>query len=159
MPTRYHPADNAIAYSSSSQPIAIPANSTVDLPITILNPFVINQLIGTSRDESELISVRLNVTHPFVPDLQADLVAPDRTRVRLFTNVGNLGVGKANFSNSLFDDLGTTPIQLGTAPFADGSYTPQLPLSALNGTPFNISDGVWRLEITNNGSQEGIFTD
>jgi subtilisin-like proprotein convertase family protein len=99
-----------------------------------------------------------------IPDLIGELVAPDGTRITLFTNVGTQGnPPKDQFANTIFDDFGSTPIQLGSAPFSPidpatpsniQTYTPQLPLSQLVG---HGSAGEWRLEITNTGSTPGTF--
>ena len=116
---------------------------------------MINQLIGLDRSQSQLIQVQFSATFPDVTTLRARLIAPTGDEVILFTNVGTLGANKANFISTELDDLGATPIQNGTAPFT-GSFIPQLPLSALDGTPFA---GEWRLEITNDGASTGTITD
>jgi subtilisin-like proprotein convertase family protein len=85
----------------------------------------------------------LTINHPNDPDLQAVLIAPDNTRIKLFTNVG-AGINPANFNTTTFSDSAGTPIQNGVAPF-NGSFQPQQPLSRLNGMNVN---GTWTLEIT-----------
>ena len=137
--------------------VAITPFGTVSLPLNVVDDFQIKQLITSSRATSKLISVRLNITFPNDPDLQADLVAPSGARVRLFTGVGTLGIPPlANFTNTVLDDLGTTPIQTATPPFNTGPYLPQFPLSALNGVG---SKGSWRLEVTNNSFRTGQIVD
>ena len=55
-------------------------------------------------------------TYPFDPDLEASLVAPDGTTVVLFTKVGGgPGNNHANFTNTIFDDNASTPIQRGSS--------------------------------------------
>ncbi len=138
------------SYNSNPGAITIPANSTVVMDLNVPDLFQIfqNPAISNLR-----ISTRINITHGNVPDLQADLVAPDGTRVRLFTGVGTVGQPpRANFNNTIFQDNGLTNIQLGAAPFDVGTYVPQLPLGALVNRP---SQGTWRLEVTNNGLVTG----
>ncbi|MBL8865622.1 MAG: proprotein convertase P-domain-containing protein, partial [Planctomycetia bacterium] len=138
------------SYNSNPGAITIPANSTVAMDLNVPDLFQIfqNPAISNLR-----ISTRINITHGNVPDLQADLVAPDGTRVRLFTGVGTVGQPpRANFNNTIFQDNGLTNIQLGAAPFDVGTYIPQLPLGALVNRP---SQGTWRLEVTNNGLVTG----
>lgn len=79
-------------------------------------------------------------------DLSAVLIAPDGTRIQLFTQVGLNQAGPQGFLNTEFTDLAPTPIQNGVTPFT-GPHNPQQPLSQLLGKG---SAGVWMLEITNN---------
>jgi large repetitive protein len=139
-------------YNTAPGSIAIPANSTVGMDLSVPDLFQIfqNPAISNLR-----ISLRIDIDHGNVPDLQADLIAPDGTRVRLFTNVGTVGQPpRADFNNTIFQDNGTTNIQLGAAPFDVGTYIPQLPLGALVNRP---SQGTWRLEVTNNGNVNGTI--
>lgn len=158
--------ENRVFQTPIGPGVAISPGATVSLPLPVADDFVITQLIlgpdgnVLPRVDTKLIQVRLNILHPNTPDLIGDLVAPDGTRIRLFTQVGTVGQPpRANFTNTLFDDYddptdGTddTPIQLGAPPFDAGPYRPQLPLSALIGRG---SLGTWRLEIRNVGSVPG----
>ncbi|MBI4469604.1 MAG: S8 family serine peptidase [Acidobacteria bacterium] len=90
------------------------------------------------------INVLLNIVHPHIADLQADLIGPNGARVPLFANVGGNG---ANMSNTIITDGVPTPIAAGTAPFtglfrAQGSMT-----GAFVGKP---AVGTWRLELRDN---------
>lgn len=139
------------SYFTNSPLVSIPANQTVSMPLSISDSFVIAQNLG--QFPGQRIQLRLNINHPNTPDLVATLVAPDGTRIQLFDGVGTLGSPpRANFSNTLFDDVANTPIQLGAPPFDLGPYNPQLPLSDLNGLG---SFGEWRLEVTNRGNSTG----
>lgn len=142
----------AATYNNVPGAITIAPNSTVSMDLDVPDLFQIfqNPAISNLR-----VSVRVNITHGNVPDLQADLVAPDGTRIRLFTGVGTVGQPpRANFSNTIFQDNGTTPIQLGAAPFDVGTYIPQLPLGTLVG---RSSQGTWRLEVQNTGNISGTI--
>jgi subtilisin-like proprotein convertase family protein len=107
------------------------------------------------------VQLKLNITYPFDPDLEASLVAPDGTTVVLFTKVGGgAGANHANFINTILDDNGTTPIQQGVPPFnsnISGNFNPQTPLSVLKG---KASIGTWTLLIKNDntGTVTGTHT-
>jgi hypothetical protein len=68
------------------------------------------------------------------------LVGPDGTTVDL---VANRGGSANNFTNTWLDDEATRPVRNGKAPFS-GSYRPESPLSALDGTN---ARGVWTLYV------------
>jgi subtilisin-like proprotein convertase family protein len=120
-----------LTYNSTNVPQSIIDLKTIDSTIAINDSYLI---AGTT--------LTLSINHPSDPDLEATLIAPDGTRIKLFTNVG-AGVNPANFQTTTFSDSATTPIQNGGAPFF-GTYNPQQPLSQLNGTNVN---GTWTLEI------------
>jgi len=143
-------------YNNDPGTVSILSGQTVSMPLTITDLFTIEQTLASR------IQLQINVTHPNVPDLEADLIAPDGTTIRLFARVGTAGTNRANFTNTLFDDGGQTTIQAGLAPFNTGPYTPQFPLSALRGRPTRVLDIngnpiPWRLQIRNVGSQSGTI--
>ena len=86
------------------------------------------------------LNVQLDISHPSVSELDAYLIAPDGTRVKLFANVGGNGDG---FSGTILDDESSQSIAEGSAPFAE-SYRPEGNLSDFGCT--NIT-GTWTLEI------------
>jgi hypothetical protein len=69
------------------------------------------------------------------------LIAPDSTRVELFTDVGGSG---DNFLNTVLDDEASVEIISGSAPF-EGSYRPEGCLSAFD---CDSIAGTWTLEVT-----------
>jgi subtilisin-like proprotein convertase family protein len=87
------------------------------------------------------LDVFLDLDHTFDSDLDVFLIAPDGTRVLLFSGVGGSG---ENFAGTLLDDSAAVPIEAGQAPF-QGSFRPTVPLSTLFG---KSSLGGWTLEIT-----------
>jgi subtilisin-like proprotein convertase family protein len=87
------------------------------------------------------INVILNITHAAAQDLDVYLIAPDGTRVELFTDVGG---NNDNFLNTELDDAAAVSITDGTAPFT-GVFRPEGDLSVLEGMQV---DGTWTLEIT-----------
>ena len=83
------------------------------------------------------LRVTLNLTYPSDPDLTLTLEHFDLNgnllgTVPLATNVGSGTNQTANFTNTIFDDNATTPIQNGGAPFF-ATFNPQMPLSAFAG--------------------------
>jgi subtilisin-like proprotein convertase family protein len=129
---------------NSSGPVTITAGKTVLSQITLSNDFVIQGLTLT-----------LDITYPFDPDLSAVLVAPDGTTIPLFTKVGTTG-NNQNFTSTVFDDSATTPISNGGPPFF-GRFKPEQPLGVLNNSssvkgPGGTGTGVYTLEITNSSA-------
>ncbi|SIO26764.1 FG-GAP repeat-containing protein [Singulisphaera sp. GP187] len=94
------------------------------------------------------LDVRVNINHSWDEDLDVTLIAPDGTRVELFTDVGLDG---SNFTNTVLDDESATPITSGIAPFT-GTYRPEGNLTALEGK--NLA-GTWKLEVNDD---EYFFT-
>ena len=93
------------------------------------------------------VNVTVGIQHTYDGDLEAVLVSPEGTRVRLFNRVGGSG---HDFADTTLDDDATLSILAGTAPFA-GSYRPEEPLSVLNGED---PRGIWALEITDHAGQD-----
>jgi subtilisin-like proprotein convertase family protein len=126
-------------FSSTDVPIAIPDAGTVTSTLEITEA-------GTIID----LDVKLDITHTKDRDLDVYLIAPDGTRVELFTDVGGLG---DNFSNTILDDEASVAITDGSAPF-DGSYQPE---GILGDFDSNSVTGIWTLEVkddlaTNSGT-------
>lgn len=92
------------------------------------------------------VGVSLWLVAPFSADMTLSLIAPDGTTVPLASGVGagaNFGTGSADANRTTFDDSAATAIAAGASPFV-GTFRPQSPLSALNGTTAN---GAWRLRV------------
>lgn len=126
-------------YSSGNLAVPIPDNNTVEVPITVTDTGVVDDM-----------NVRVRLNHTFDGDLEIRLVHPDGTTVLLSDNRGgtgdNFGTGANDCSgtHTIFDDSAAVAISAGTAPFT-GSFRPEQPLSAFNGKP---SNGVWKLRVT-----------
>lgn len=107
---------------------------------------------GKVRD----VNVSLRVTHPFDRDLEIWLMSPTRTIVKLVVRRGgngnDFGSGAADCTGAptLLDDQATTSIAAGSAPFA-GSFLPEQPLSALNGSQ---AKGSWTLFALDTGQAD-----
>jgi len=88
-------------------------------------------------------SVKLDISHESVNELEAYLIGPGGTRVKLFANIG---VGGSDMTDTWFDDRANTSITKGVAPFT-GNYLPEGKLSDFD---FRDIEGTWTLEIKDN---------
>jgi subtilisin-like proprotein convertase family protein len=132
-----------VSFSTGTVNTPLPASRTIDSKITVASNFLVQG-----------VTVTLSIQHQNDPDLEATLVAPDGTAVKLFTGVGNTGsTPHANFTGTTLDDAAPFPIQLApTQPgigIGAGPYTPQLPLSIFKN---HGSLGDWTLRIKSNSS-------
>lgn len=89
------------------------------------------------------LDVELDISHTFDGDLEVYLIAPDNTRVTLFSGIGNDG---RDFSGTILDHEEQLPITDGSAPFS-GRYHPEGNLSSFYGKDIN---GIWKLEVKDN---------
>jgi len=121
-------------YTSTDVPRDIPGTGTETSILTIADTGPIVDL-----------NVKLNISHPYDADLDVFLIAPDGTRVELFTDVG---FDSANFEDTILDDEASESITDGSGPFA-GSYRPEGSLA-----DFKTKDiaGTWTLEVTDDWS-------
>ena len=148
-----------VQYTSNDLPKVIPAPAgtapgQVTSTIIVPDSFMI-QGDTTSSGVSGL-RVTVNLTYPYDPDLTLTLQHLDVNgnllgTVPLATSVGNGSNNTANFTNTIFDDNATTPIQSGGAPFF-ATFNPQMPLSALAGMN---AQGSWVLMIQNSATGSG----
>ena len=116
---------------------AIPDDgSTIDFTLTVsgLSPAVLNSSNG-------LVSINLDITHPYNSDLNVSLIAPDGTLINLFSGIGGDG---DNFTNTVLSQSATNSIASGVSPFS-GTYRPQQSLGNLNNN--QNGNGVWKLRI------------
>src|SRR5579884_1176015 len=120
-----------MTFASSDVPHPIPDPGTVDSGLSVA---------GMSGAVTR-VAVTLNVTHSFDSDLQMTLISPSGTRVLLVDQVGGSG---QNFTNTTLDDSAHIVIDDGSPPFT-GTYSPDHPLSALDGQNAN---GNWTLEVS-----------
>ena len=91
-------------YTSSDVPKAIPDQDTVTSTLTVPDAVTVGDINAT-----------LDITHKNDQDLDVFLIAPDGTRVELFTDVGG---GGDHFTGTTLDDEAATPITAGSAPFS-----------------------------------------
>ncbi|MFO0926215.1 MAG: Ig-like domain repeat protein [Gemmataceae bacterium] len=133
-----------------------PDNGTI-LPVTF-NSGTVNLPISHGQVVESIINVpqsfavqgarlTFSLNHPNNPDLTAELVAPDNTTVRLFTNIGVSA--SSGFNNTTLQDNALNNIDfagsIALTPVGPGPYSPQDSLdAALKNTN---SQGNWRLRI------------
>lgn len=121
-------SDGISEYCSTDTPKAIPDNSTG-----------FSELIVGDTGEIADLNVRVKITHDYDANLDIFLIAPDGTRVELFTDVGRI---EADFDDTILDDEAAQSITEGSAPFR-GSYRPEGRLADLIGKDIG---GLWTLE-------------
>ena len=124
-----------------------PSNAT---PVSILDEATVTSTItigGSALEVVRDVNVTLDITHSWNEDLDVFLIAPNGTRVELFTDVGD---GVANFTSTTLDDDAATSITSGTVPFT-GTFRPEGSLAVLNG--INPA-GTWTVEITDDAAQD-----
>jgi subtilisin-like proprotein convertase family protein len=122
-----------VTYNATDTPVTINAGQTIKSTINITDNYLVQG-----------ITLQLNITYPHDPDLQAILIGPNNQSVTLFSGIGANG-NQQNFTNTVFDDAASTPIEGGTPPFA-GRFNPLQPLSVFSGGVLSAS-GTWTLEI------------
>ena len=151
------PTTTVLYTASDNLPKAIPAPSLVGPGVVSSTIVVPDNFIVQGDTTSSGISglrVQINLTYPQDPDLSAtlyyDMGQPSQVSVPLFNGVGS-GVNTANFTNTIFDDNATTPIQNGQSPFF-ATFNPQMPLTAFQGLD---AKGTWTLVINNATSGSG----
>ncbi len=132
-PLRCEPLEDRrlLSVYANTTALAIPDVGKVTSQINVPDAFIVGDL-----------NVKLTIEHPRDPDLHAYLIAPDNTRVELFTDVGT--TKSKNFTNTVLDDAAMKSITLGTAPFT-GTFRPEGNLTAVEGKQVQ---GNWKLEIT-----------
>jgi len=123
-------------YKSNDVPRGIVDNGKILSSINITD-------LGAIQD----LNLTLDITHTWVSDLKATLIAPDGTRVNLFSRIGGNG---DNFTRTTFDDDAAVSIFDGSSPY-NGVFRPVQPLSALN---LKQITGTWQLEIEDAASED-----
>ncbi len=128
-------------------------SSTPDQTVTQIAPNVPQPLVDNNITKNELdfsevgiiedVKVQVNITHPFIADMELTLVSPSGTRVELIDDKGGFG---DNLFDTVFDDSAARSISSilpHESPFT-GTFRPLEPLSAFDGEDAN---GIWTLEI------------
>lgn len=121
--------------SSVDVPKNIPDNS--DTGVSSLISFS-NNLIITD------VNITVNITHPWIGDLELILRSPEGTRVTLVETRSDDG---ENYTNTVFDDDAALNFLAGSAPYT-GSFKPQNSLESFNN---ENSFGEWILKAVDGG--------
>ncbi|NLP57775.1 zinc-dependent metalloprotease family protein [Lutibacter sp. B1] len=118
-------------------------NSSADTPLNIPdnNSAGINSKINITNNKTVTdIDLTVNISHTWLEDLMLTLTSPQGTTIILASNIGGDG---DNYTNTVFDDSGTTQINLGVPPYT-GTFSPQGKLSNFIGEE---SYGEWILKV------------
>lgn len=131
------PPSLCTTYNSTNVPVTIgPDPSVVTSDLTVPDTFTLFD-----------VNVALNATHTWDADLNFSLL---RGATTIDLSSGNGGSGD-NYLSTIFDDQGATPITAGVPPYT-GRFSPESPLSVLNGQP---SNGTWTLRIEDTAFADG----
>lgn len=134
-----------LSFASTEVPLSIPANGVIESTIEVDKAFEITD-----------VNVQLNISHTNVPNLRAELIAPNGQVILLFQNVGATG-DRSNFTNTIFDSQASQSITAGTPPFSD-RYRPLNSLNVLNSPLGEATEaGTYTLRITNTGGVTGTL--
>ncbi len=148
--------DAAVPVELSNQEVTFEAYANVTFDNNIYPPGapyasiidVSNITPGTILDAtSQIVSVCLNLTHPYDSDVELYLQAPNGAVMELSTDNGGSG---DNYTGTCFTPVATLPITAGTPPFT-GDFLPEGNWTDLNGTPVA---GDWALLVSDD--QNGI---
>ena len=133
------------SYTTGNIAVPILDNTTVDIPINVTQN-------GAVAD----INVKVRLNHTYDLDVTLTLISPSGTQVVLAANEDvalpgggdNYGTGTNDCAGTptIFDDAAATSITSADPPFA-GTFSPESPLSALNGESIN---GTWKLRVNDN---------
>lgn len=130
-----------VAFTNNTA-LAIPDNNATGVSSSI----TVSGINPASLSTTSVVSVRLNITHPYVGDLLVQLTSPGGSTINLSNRRGGSG---DNFVNTIFTASATTAIASGVAPFT-GNFTPDAAFSALTG---NIN-GAWSLKVIDQAAQD-----
>jgi len=119
-------------------PLNIPDNNATGVSSKI---FITNNKI--IRD----VNITVNITHPWIGDLDLMLISPTGTSVLLVASRYDEGM---NYTNTKFDDSAPISIITGTAPYT-GTFMPQGDLSTFND---QYSYGNWTLKAIDSGPED-----
>ena len=127
---------------TNNSSISIPDNTPTGITseINITDNILISEILVT-----------VNITHPYVGDLEIFVTNPDNEKVIL---VSNSDIEGDDYDNTLFNDNASNSIVQGSAPYT-GSYRPIEPLSLFSKKQ---SLGIWTLTISDNAADdEGVL--
>ncbi len=150
-------------YSALNLPMPIPASTTNTLGQTVAgtatSSISVPDSFMISGDQTaaglSVMQVELDVSFPADSNLTATLTHEDSLgdvlgTVTLFSGVGS-GKNTANFTNTVFDDNASTPIQNGSAVLRD-LQPPAVSGNRLRAGAGQNVQGTWVLTITNNAT-------
>jgi GEVED domain len=154
-----------LTLTNATSPTTVTFNNNTALPIPDNTPAGVFSTIAVSGIPAGAIitdvSVRVNITHPFVGDLEFNVIAPNNANMNLVGELdgGNGTNGTDDFLNTVLSSSSSTPIsgapaprtgtfaaerRVGYGPAGNAQTVTNIPWSALTGT----MNGNWRLGLT-----------
>jgi len=130
-------------YASPNVPVAIPTGPSV----------ITSSLTIPDSKRIKDISIRLDITHDFMADLDATLTSPDGNVMHLFSDIGSVTSGAGTTMDLFFNDFNATPpaYQATNGP----GFTPEI-VSLLNDCFKGIdAQGTWTLTIYDDAAGDG----
>ena len=126
----------------------VPVNITGDEGETVTSTLTIDENVRINS-----LEVGVDIEHSFVNDLEAVLVGPDGTTIRLFTRpaCGNENI-QVNFQDRADNSADDFTASCEEVVAIAGNYRPEEPLSAFNGIN---ARGDWTLRVTDNADADG----
>ena len=125
--------------------VAIPNNSSINSTVTV----------SGVTTPIQRVTVFVHILHASDADLDISLIGPDGTTVVLSSDNGgtgdNYGTNCVDTGRTIFNDLASTSITAGSAPFV-GSFRPEEPLSTFNGKIGSAVNGVWTLHVVDDAA-------
>ena len=122
--------------------------SDVPLNIPDNNPAGISsKILITSNKKIRDVNVTVNITHPWIGDLDLMLISPSGKSVLLVASRYDEGL---NYTNTVFDDSASLSISSGAAPYT-GTFRPEGLLSSFND---EVSYGNWTLKAVDSGPED-----
>ena len=144
---------------SNTTPVFIPDN-------TCTNPAIDSIVVSgyTGAIASSAISIKINITHTWDGDLDLILEAANGSKLGLSNRTGSVNNSGANFTNTIFSDVGATAITTTGAPytstykpwattFATCVSTTITSFAAIGGGSIN-PNGIWKLHAYDRGAQD-----
>ena len=134
------PSGQLYRFDSASLSLPIPDNNAAGVSHVFTVP-------GSVTGTITKVSVRVEITHEFVGDLDLRLASPLGPPVAL--SLGNGGAGD-NYFDTVFDSTCATAITSGTPPFT-GCYRPEQALTAYDG---QAPSGAWTFTVSDGSAQD-----
>ncbi len=130
------------SYDPADTPIAIPDDDSAGVisTVNILDDYAITD-----------VNVAIDISHPWIRDLQIYLKAPNGDEVLLYDrSCGDSNTGRINI-NAIFDDQASATICQNSNPAISGTTMPDNLLASLNTLS---SFGDWELRVIDNANQD-----
>jgi gliding motility-associated-like protein len=128
-------------FNSGNLNTAIPDNNATG----ISNSINLSGYLPTLLSSGTLVSVTVNINHPYDGDLDIFLISPGGTTIELSTDNGGTG---DNYVNTIFNPNAGTAITAGSPPFT-GTFRPEGTFTSFNGQNLN---GNWTLKVADDGA-------